>query len=241
LVSLLYLAHLVHLQYVTSRLEDRLRQRSSERIRVAQELHDTLLQSIHGLMLRFHFAAEKLPGDEPARHALQLALSTADEVIVEGRERVQSLREEVLKETDFAEQIGAMALRLDVQQLLSFRITEDGKPKNLRADVRNELCMVAREALTNVIRHSRAARAEISLVYGEREFTMRCCDNGVGMAQSTVKQGSRDQHCGLVDIRERTLAIAGTLEMWSSPGSGTEIEIRVPSRRAYLQVSTPFR
>lgn len=240
-VSLLYLAHLVHLQYVTSRLEDRLHQRSSERILVAQELHDTLLQSIHGLMLRFHFAAEKLPEDEPARHALRLALSRADEVIVEGRERVQSLREEVLKETDFAEQIGAMALRLDVQQLLSFRITEDGKPKNLRADVRSELCMVAREALTNVIRHSRAARAEISLVYGEREFTMRCCDNGVGMAQSTVKQGSRDQHCGLVDIRERTLAISGTLEVWSSPSSGTEIEIRVPSRRAYLRVSTPFR
>ena len=238
-LSILYLAYLVRLQYVTNRIKDRMQQRSSERIRIAQELHDTLLQSIHGLMLRFHFATEELPENEPARHALQLALSRADDVIVEGRRKVQDLREEVSDNVELAEQISEMASKLDIQKSVALHVSEDGRPKKLRADVRSELCTVAREALMNVVRHSKAKRAEISLVYGDREFMMRCCDNGVGMEPSIVSRGKRDGHWGLVGIRERASAIEGTLELWSSPGSGTEIEIRIPGRRAYVDSANP--
>jgi signal transduction histidine kinase len=111
-LSLLYVAYLMRIQYVTNRLKERLKERSSERIRIARELHDTLLQSIHGLMLRFHFATEALPQDEPARQSLQVALSRADEVILEGRRRVQDLRDEVSDATDFATQIAAVATEL---------------------------------------------------------------------------------------------------------------------------------
>lgn len=238
-LSLLYFAYLVRLQYVTNRLKDRMQQRSSERIRIAQELHDTLLQSIYGLMLRFHFATEELPADEPARKALQLALSRADEVMVEGRERVQSLREDLPEAADFAAELSIMASKLEIQKSVAFHVTENGDPRDLKIEVRSELGRIAREALTNILRHAGALSAEISLDYGDREFMMKCYDDGVGIEPSIVSNGKRDGHWGLVGIRERASAVGGTLALWSSPGRGTEIEIRIPGTRAYVHRRKP--
>ena len=232
-LSLLYVAYLMRIQYVTNRLKERLKERSSERIRIARELHDTLLQSIHGLMLRFHFATEALPQDEPARQSLQVALSRADEVILEGRRRVQDLRDEVSDATDFATQIAAVATELEMQRVMAFCVTENGEPKELNLDVRGELCKIAQEALTNMLHHSGAKRADIVLTYADKEFMMRCCDNGVGLSLSILSDGKREGHWGLVGMRERASSIEGKLQLWSSPDNGTEIEIRIPGRRAY--------
>jgi signal transduction histidine kinase len=232
-LSLLYVAYLIRIRYVTNRLKERLKERSSERIRIARELHDTLLQSIHGLMLRFHFATEALPQDEPARQSLQFALSRADEVILEGRRRVQDLRDEVSDATDFAAQLAAVASELEIQKAMAFCVTENGEPKELNLDVRGELCKITQEALTNMLHHSRAKRADIILTYADKEFTMRCCDNGAGLSPSILSDGKREGHWGLVGMRERASSMEGKLQLWSSPDSGTEIEIRIPGRRAY--------
>jgi signal transduction histidine kinase/ligand-binding sensor domain-containing protein len=240
-LSLLYAAYLMRMQYVTNGLKERLKERSSERIRIARELHDTLLQSIHGLMLRFHFATEALPEDEPVRKSLQVALSRADEVILEGRRRVQDLREEVSDVVDFASQIASLATDLDIQRVMEFYVTENGEPMELDVGVRGELCKVAREALTNMLRHSGAKRAEIALTYDGDEFMMKCCDNGVGLAPAILSDGKRQGHWGLVGMRERISTIEGTLQLWSSPGCGTEIEIRIPGRKAYRYSSVPSK
>jgi signal transduction histidine kinase/ligand-binding sensor domain-containing protein len=232
-LTFLYLAYLLRMQYVTNRLKERLKERSRERIRIARELHDTLLQSIHGLMLRFHFATEALPPEEPARQALQVALSRADEVIVEGRRRVQDLREEAPDAADFAAKLAAVGLELEMQKAMGFQVTEDGDRQELNPVVQGELCKIAREALTNTLHHSRATRAEIALCYGGFEFVMRCSDNGVGLAPSILSRGKRDGHWGLVGIRERTSTIQGKLQLWSSSDEGTEIEIRIPGKVAY--------
>jgi signal transduction histidine kinase/ligand-binding sensor domain-containing protein len=240
-LSILYVAYLMRMQYVTNRLKERLEERSSERIRIARELHDTLLQSIHGLMLRFHFATEALPQDEPARESLQVALSRADEVILEGRRRVQDLREEVSDAIDFAVQISVMASELEIQKVMEFCVTEDGEPRELRSAIQSELCKIAREALTNMVHHSGAKRADIALTYSDEEFMMRCCDNGVGLAPSILNHGKRDGHWGLVGMRERASTIEGKFQLWSSPGCGTEIEIRIRGRRAYRYSQTTSR
>jgi signal transduction histidine kinase len=232
-LSLLYVAYLIRIRYVTNRLKERLKERSSERIRIARELHDTLLQSIHGLMLRFHFATEALPQDEPARQSLQVALSRADDVILEGRRRVQDLRDEASDATDFAAQLAAVATELEIQRVMAFCVTENGEPKELKLDVRGQLCKIAQEALANMLYHSGAKRADIVLTYADKEFMMRCCDNGAGLSPSILSDGKREGHWGLVGMRERASSIEGKLELWSSPGNGAEIEIRIPGRRAY--------
>ena len=232
-LSLIYVAYLIRVQYVTNRLRERLRERSSERIRIARELHDTLLQAIHGLMLRFHFATEALPEDEPARQSLQMALSRADEVILEGRRRVQDLREESSGAADFATQIAALAIDVEIQKAMEFCVTENGQPQELASDVCKEMCGIAREALTNMLHHSKAKRADITLSYCDTEFIMRCCDNGVGLTPATLSHGRSEGHWGLVGMRERAAMVEGRLQLWSSPGRGTEIEIHIPGRRAY--------
>jgi signal transduction histidine kinase/ligand-binding sensor domain-containing protein len=232
-LTILYFAYLLRMQFVTNRLKERLKERSSERIRIARELHDTLLQSVQGLMLRFHFATEALPPDEPARHALQVALSRADDVIVEGRRRVQDLREEVPDVADFAAILAAVGLELEMQKAMSFQVTEDGERQELNPVVQSELCKIAREALTNALRHSGATAAEIVLNYASLEFVMKCSDNGVGLSPSILSHGKRDGHWGLVGMRERTSAIKATMELWSSPDEGTEVEIRIPGKIAY--------
>jgi signal transduction histidine kinase/ligand-binding sensor domain-containing protein len=232
-LTVLYMAYLVRMQYVTNRLKERLKERTSERIRIARELHDTLLQSIHGLMLRFHFATEALPPDEPARQSLQLALSRADEVIVEGRRRVQDLREELPDSADFGAMLAAVGLELEMQKVMSFQVTEDGERQELVPVVQSELCIMAREALTNTRRHSGATSAEIVLDYGSLEFVMRCSDNGVGLSPAVLGQGKRDGCWGLVGIRERTSTMHGEMQLWSSPDDGTEVEIRIPAKVAY--------
>ena len=240
-LSLLYLAYLLRMRHVTNRLKERLRERSRERIRIARELHDTLLQSIHGLMLRFHFATEGLPQDEPARRSLRAALSQADEVIMEGRRRVQDLREEFADVADFGSQIAMIASEMEMQTVMEFSVTEIGDPRELRPEVQSELSKIAREALTNVLRHSGAKRAEIAVTYGGREFIVNCSDDGIGLEPSILTQGRRRGHWGLVGIRERTSTIQGKLQLVSSPGGGTEIKIRVPARAAYRDARTPLR
>ncbi|WP_155952069.1 histidine kinase [Pseudoxanthomonas suwonensis] len=70
----------------------RFEERHRERERIARELHDTLLQSFQGLLLRFQAVASRLPGDDPTREALERAMDRGEEAIAEGRERVRSLR-----------------------------------------------------------------------------------------------------------------------------------------------------
>ena len=90
-----YSAHALRMRSVAKRLK----RQSDEKLRVARELHDTLLQSIHGLMLHFHFAAEALPENAPARGPLLAALARAEQVFAKAQRRIEQLRDEAPAET----------------------------------------------------------------------------------------------------------------------------------------------
>jgi signal transduction histidine kinase len=230
---LLYLIYILRVRFLTGSLKKRLKERADERIRIARELHDTLLQSIHGLMLRIHFAAEELPVDEPVRKPLQLALQRADDVFVEARQRIEFLRDEVPEEPDFALQLAKVAEDLDLHQFMSFQIIEEGERRFLKNDAQSELCRIAREALINTLHHAKAKSTEISLVYERNELSMKCSDTGIGIPIDVMKIGRRSGHWGLIGMKERAASIEAKFQVWSAPGAGTQIEIRVPARRAY--------
>jgi signal transduction histidine kinase/ligand-binding sensor domain-containing protein len=209
------------------------RERTNERIRIARDLHDTLLQSVHGLMLRIHFATEALPDNEPARQELQAALARADDVIVEGRRRVEDLREEVPDATDFTAVLAELGQELEIQKEMSFQVTEEGERRELNPAARIELYKIAREALRNTLQHSGATGAVIALSYGSLEFIMKVSDNGVGISPSILNEGQRHGHWGLIGMRERTSTMKGKIEIWSSPSEGTEIELCIPAKVVY--------
>jgi len=107
-VLVLWFAYRLHLHRTTLRLRQRLEERHGERERIARELHDTLLQGIQGLMLRFHVAASHLP-EGPVRERLRQALDAADGVLVEGRDRVSELRASSDEVTDLAASYAVLA------------------------------------------------------------------------------------------------------------------------------------
>ncbi len=237
-IAILWLLYLLRVQVVTSRIRDRLKQREHERLRIARELHDTLLQSIHGLVLRFHFAAEALEPDHPNRPVLQGALDRADALILEGRNRVQDLRGELDKEETFAQTLTQMVHELRKESSTEVQVSEEGTRRPLQPNVQKEFCRIARECLANALAHSKCARIELAISYGRYAFRLQCRDDGVGIPASIVRAGGKKGHWGITGMKERARSLGATLEIWSTPGNGTEVEVTLRSSIAYVRPSS---
>ena len=231
--SVLYLAYSLRVHMLTNTLRANLQERANERLRISRELHDTLLQSVHGLMLRFHFATSELPEDEPARESLQIALQRADVAFLEARQRIELLREEVPDVPNFSEQLFQIAQELDIQSRLDFFVGEEGESKVIIGKVQTELGRIAREALINIMNHAEATKAQITLSYSATELRMCCIDNGIGLPAEILREGRRAGHWGLVGLAERAATINGRLHISNASEGGTRIEVSVPAGRAY--------
>jgi signal transduction histidine kinase/ligand-binding sensor domain-containing protein len=220
---------------IGERMRGSLQQRLIERERIARELHDTLLQSIQGLILKFHAAAQQIPPFEPTRHLLDNALDGADAVITEGRNRVRDLRVSDRAAVDVADALTEDARRLGENQRAMFSAVVQGTSKALHPIVRDELYSICREALVNAYLHADARAIHLELTYGRDELRARLRDNGVGMDPDILKVGSRVDHWGLSGMRERADRIGATLEIWSRPGAGTDVDVRLPAATAYSE------
>ena len=121
--ALLWWAIRLRISSIAHQLQDRLAERVAERERIARELHDTLLQSLFGLTLRFHTAADRLPAGDPAREALDEALKQSDKVMQEGRERVLNLRGRRTESTSLADALAEIGDQLRAIHPANFRIS----------------------------------------------------------------------------------------------------------------------
>jgi signal transduction histidine kinase len=232
--------YLLRVRQVTARVRGRLEERMAERERIARELHDTLLQGIQGLVLRFQVAAERIPKGEPAREMLDRALERADQVIDEGRARVKALRSPAGGVPRLPQAVARIVEQLAPADASPFRITVEGAVRELDPTVRDEVQMLAREALTNAYRHANASKIEAEITYADHGLTVRIRDDGRGIDGAVLRHG-RPGHFGVLGMRERAKKIGARFGIWSKPGAGTEVEIRVPAAIAYRQSATRAR
>jgi signal transduction histidine kinase/ligand-binding sensor domain-containing protein len=227
----------LHVRRLTRDFNLRLDERVNERTRIARELHDTLLQSFQGLMLRFQSARDLLP-TEPAKavEALDGALDRADQAIVEGRDAIQNLRSSTVVSNELAQEITTLAAELNDgngrKGATTFSMSVEGSPRDLHPIVRDDIHRIAREALRNAFRHSQADRIEAEVTYGSRELRLRIRDDGKGIKPQHLSEG-RASHWGLTSMRERAVQIGAQLSLWSEVGAGTEVELRIPGALAY--------
>ena len=228
---LLFAVYVVRLRQVTGRIRMLSEERSRERMKIARDLHDTLLQGIHGLMLRFHFAAQTVRGDAE-REGLESALEFADKILAEGRERVRHLRTSRLPAPNLAGSIALIGSGLNRESQAEFHVHEEGVPRALHPTIQDEVYCIAREALTNSFEHAHASTISVTIQYGKSHFRLVCFDNGRGMDAETLKEGLAG-HWGLQGMRERARHIGARFESRSGSGDGTEIAVVVPSARAY--------
>jgi signal transduction histidine kinase len=212
--------------------------RVNERMRIARELHDTLLQSFQGLLLRFQTASNLLPSRaQEAKQKLDNAIDLAAQAITEGRGAVQGLRSSTVVTNDLAVAVSALGKELAADQTNEnspvFRVAEEGEPRDLHPILRDEVYRIAGEALRNAFRHAQANRIEVEIRYDAHHLRIRVRDDGKGIGGQVVDHDGRTGHFGLHGMRERAKIIGGNLEVWSSPQSGTELELTIPARVAY--------
>jgi ligand-binding sensor domain-containing protein/signal transduction histidine kinase len=209
----------------------RLEERVSERTRLARDLHDTLLQSFQGMMLRLRAVDGLLP-DGKAKEQLGQTILRADQAIAEGRNAVYDLRTSATTTNDLAEAMRALGDELTTPDSAAFRLLLEGPARDLHPIVRDELYRIAREALRNAFTHAQARHIEAEITYGERMLRLRIRDDGVGIPTEILEDG-RPGHYGLPGMQERAQEIGGKLVIWSDAGSGTEIELSIAGSIAY--------
>ena len=158
----------------------RFEERLAERTRIARDLHDTLLQSFQGLMLRLQVVDDLLPPGK-AKEQLEQSLERADQAIAEGRSAVYDLR----SSADNHERPGSSGEgswgRTGHTRFAAFHLVVEGPARELYPIVRDEFYRITREALRNAFRHAAARHIETEISYGERAFCLRIRDDGKGI------------------------------------------------------------
>ena len=237
LLALLWAAYQYRIRQVQHAFEATLDARVGERTRIARELHDTLLQGFHGLLLRLQTASYLL-AERPAdgKATLDSAIRQAAKAITEGRDAVQGLRASTVEGNDLA-----MAIRTLGDEFATdpksptpfFTVGVEGEPRDLHPIIRDEIYKIAAEALRNAFRHAQAGRVEVEIRYGSDEFRLRVRDDGKGIDKTVLAAHGVEGHYGLRGMPERAALIGGKLAVWSEVGEGTEVELSIPARAVY--------
>jgi ligand-binding sensor domain-containing protein/signal transduction histidine kinase len=234
-MALMLAIYRIRLRQATKQINVRFQERLDERTRIAQELHDTLLQGFLSVSMQVHVAADRLPDDSSVKPALKRALDLMGQVIEEGRNAVRGLRSSHSASLDLENafsQIQQELANVDRAEEVNFRIIVDGEQRPLHPVLRDEVYRIGREALINAFRHARANKIELELRYSSKGLCMLVRDDGCGI-DSAVLQTGRDGHWGLSGMRERADRIGAQLHVMSSASAGTEIELSIPGNVAF--------
>jgi signal transduction histidine kinase/ligand-binding sensor domain-containing protein len=237
-LALLWAAYQFRVRQLHHQFDVTLEARVSERSRIARELHDTLLQSFHGLLLRFQTVFQLLPGRPmEAKEKLGSAIEQAAAAITEGRDAVQGLRDSTVQGNDLALAISALGEELATDSAkhrsVAFRVAVEGEARNLHPILRDDVYKIAAEALRNAFRHAKARMVEAEIRYDNEQFRLRVRDDGKGIDPAILSSQGSEGHYGLPGLRERATLIGGKLVVWSEVDAGTEVELCVPASTAY--------
>ncbi|RRN63965.1 hypothetical protein EIK80_14480 [Caulobacter sp. 602-1] len=230
--TLLWLFYRLRLAQMEQRIHVGHEARLSERERIARELHDTLLQSVQGLVLRFQSVANKMPPDTRSRELLESALKRADDVIIDGRNRVRDLRV-AESPSDLAAILEERGAAAGFDPPIPVHVVTEGASRAVHPLVAAELGRIAGEALFNIARHAKAQTVDVTIHFTDQQLTVRICDDGVGIPADVVARGHKPGHFGLVGLRERAQRIGGRLSIANCAGAGAEITVKIPAKLAY--------
>jgi hypothetical protein len=217
---------------VTRKLHLRFEERLAERTRVAQELHDTLLQGVLSASMQLHVAVDQLPEDSPTRPAFDRIIQLMGQVIDEGRNTLRGLRSSIDSKQDLKNSFSRIPQELGEQDGVDFRVVVQGPSVPLRSVIRDDVYSIGREAVVNAFRHARAKNIDVELEYAASQLRILVRDDGCGIDSEVLASG-RDGHWGLSGMRERAERIGAKLKVLSRARAGTEVELRVPSAIAF--------
>jgi len=214
-----------------ARPDERRRIRAEERERIARDLHDTLLQSVQGLLLTVQAISRKSPSEE-TREELVRAVEMARQTVIESRDTLDVMR---------GGSGPGCPLRLFINEIIESVFPDDprvtlsvqGRVRLLHWDVSGEIVAIVREALVNARRHAEASSVRVQVIFSWRRLIVSVTDDGKGIPEGVLAEGMRRGHYGLLGMHERAEAIPANLRIQSHPASGTDVRLVVPAHLVY--------
>lgn len=205
-----------------------LAERRLERVRIAGELHDTLLQGFLGASLIVGMTLQSMSEGSPAKASLGRAARLIERAIEEGRAVLQGLRTSVVASGSLEGQFSDLLRETKPASGIQTRIFVIGHARALKPEVQHQIYLIGREALVNALRHSNATTIEAEVEYLRNHLRVVVRDDGCGI-DAQIMQSGRVSHWGLAGMRERAKGIGAEVRIYSRRGAGTEVEISIPS------------
>ncbi|WP_326540417.1 sensor histidine kinase [Pseudorhodoferax sp.] len=227
-LALLFGLHRLRVRQLTARERARLAERLGERERIARALHDTLLQGAQALVLRFDSVARRLPLSPADDGLLRTTLRSAEDMIAEGRDRIQDLRATPLTDGDALRALSTLGQELAQQHGPQFVMHAEGRLPTLPSATEDAVYRVGREALLNAFRHARASQVALHVTVRHHALRLQVCDDGAGLPPEVQRTGQAPGHWGLPGMLEQMERLQGTLHIGPGPFGGTVVDIAVP-------------
>jgi PAS domain S-box-containing protein len=204
--------------------------REEERKKIARDLHDETSQVIASLNAHLEAAVGMLPDDKPKVKAiLKKAQSLSTRIYDELQKLIYELRPSLLDDLGLIAAIRSLIENNLKAAGIKANFNIIGKVSTLPNQTETTLYRLIQEAVSNIIRHSHAGNADISLHFEERIIKIRIWDNGKGFdAEKAISSRNGVSGFGLLGLKERVELAKGTIAIESQPDSGTEINIAIP-------------
>ncbi len=210
-----------------------------ERQRIAREFHDTLEQELAGVSLRLDALATR-EIDDKGRQLVSASRNLVSRIQVETRDLIGDLRDATETAGDLAAALAVVAARQSADSGATVRVEPNGAIPILPPAIVHDLRMVARESVTNAIKHGRATTVSIRLARAAAQLTLTIIDNGSGFDATTAQESKRG-HFGCAGIRERCRKIGAEVVWHSAPHTGTTVEVTFPLPTAVDAPLSPSR
>jgi signal transduction histidine kinase len=224
--------YLFRLRPTFGEMRARHEERVAERTRIAQDLHDTVLQGIVSAAMQLDVAVDELPANSPAKLRLCRVVELMRHAMEEGRNAVRGLRSSNSDSDDLGQAFSRIPQDLGIEVQIDFRVIVLGSVRKLHPLIRDEVYHIGRELLVNAFRHSRASCIEVELEYAPKRFRIVVRDDGCGIDPQVLRTG-REGHWGLAGMRERAERVGARLRVWSRAAAGTEVALSVPNSIAF--------
>lgn len=231
LAGLVWLAYRLRVGQVEGALQLRYKAALDERTRIAQELHDTLLQGFTGITLQLRAIERRLTQKpEESADALKKVLSSADTALRDARHIIWDMRAMELEGSDLADALEAAARQAMADSPAHLVFLVKGDRRRLPLDVETTALRVGREAVLNAMKHAAPGTVEVNLEYGARTLVMRVVDDGTGILPGALEAAASGEHLGMAGMNDRAQRTGGNLEVTSEPGRGTTVVLVLPIR-----------
>jgi signal transduction histidine kinase len=222
-------------QAIHGRIERmKLRAVFAERERLAHEMHDTLAQSFAGIGFQLQAIHDEVGNEIELREHLDLATGLVRTSHEEARRSISALRSETVEKLGLLQALDQCATRIANHGPMEVRVRNvgGGDPRSIPPRIADALYRIGQEAIANAVRHADASSLAISFFFESTAWQLLIEDNGRGF-----RLGEDNANFGIRGMGKRAESIGATLDIRSSPGKGTAVQVTVPRPRGLLRTN----